>query len=131
MAIDEAASEPLSPDRPRVELREISGHTTLVQLIGEHDLLMKERLTDQLERARFTATVIVDLTGCAFPGCAFPIRRSSASFSAPGMVLRPRRIELVLPPAASISHRALHRAGVPAFFVSYATLEHALSAAAI
>ena len=40
------------------------------------------------------------------------------------------RIELVLPPPGSISYRALHLAGVPAFFVSYASLAQALSATA-
>ena len=46
----------------RVELREISGHTSIVALIGDHDLVSRHRLREELERARLAATVIVDLT---------------------------------------------------------------------
>jgi len=119
MAIDEAASGALSP----VELCKLSGHTMIVRLIGEHDLFTKPRLTEQLHRARLADTVIVDLTGCTFLDSTI----ISTILGARLDLLSPR-IELVLPPAGSISYRALHVAGVPTFFVSYATLEEAVSA---
>ena len=84
---------------------------------------MTRRPTEQLHRARFAATVIIDLTDCTFLDSTIisTLLRARLDLLSP-------RIELVLPPAGSISYRALHLAGVPTFFVTYASLEQAVSA---
>jgi anti-anti-sigma regulatory factor len=111
-------------ETPRVELREISGHTTVVALIGEHDLSTKARLLEQFARARMAPIVIVDLTPCTFidstiVAALLAFRRS-----------RPRqRVELVLPPRDSDAHRALYLLATPALLPTYETLEGALAEA--
>jgi anti-anti-sigma regulatory factor len=53
-------------DEPGVLLRELSGHTTVVVVTGEHDLHTRGLLEEQLRRARAAAALVIDLTGCAF-----------------------------------------------------------------
>jgi hypothetical protein len=103
---------------PRVELREISGHTTIVALIGEHDLSTRHRLSGELERARLAATVIVDLTQCTFLD-------SSIIESLWGARHR-MHVELAMPPRGGVADRALHLTGSPEFFATHASLEEAL-----
>ena len=81
MAIDEAVSEPLAPDPPRVELCAISATPRWSRLIGEHDLFTKLRLIEQFHFARFAARVIIDLTGFRFLDSTL----SSARCCVPGM----------------------------------------------
>jgi anti-anti-sigma factor len=104
--------------RPRIELREISGRTTIVALIGEHDLFTKRQLEQKLELARLAALVIVDLTRCTFLDstiieCLLEARHRS-------------RVELALPARGSTADRALRIAGAPDFFTTHAALEEAL-----
>lgn len=102
----------------RVELREVSGHTTIVALIGEHDLVSSHRLQEEFERARLAATVIVDLTHCTF-----------LESSIIGSLVRARsrmRVELALPPAGSSVERALRITGLPELFATHGSLEEAL-----
>jgi anti-anti-sigma factor len=117
-----AVSDAPAPEGPCVELREISGHTTIVTLVGEHDLLTRQSLSEQLERARTAATVIVDLTPCTFLDSmiiATLLRTRHAK--------QAHRVELVLPAPGTIAYRALHLTGLPDFFTTHVTLEDALA----
>ena len=98
-------------EAPCVELREISGHTTIVTLVGEHDLLTRQSLSEQLERARTAATVIVDLTPCTFLDSTI-----IAALLSTRHAKLAHRVDLVLPAPGTIASRALHLTGVPEFF---------------
>jgi hypothetical protein len=91
-------------EAPCSELREISGHTTIATVIGEHDLFTEQSLREQLERARMASIVIVDLTRCTFLDST----------------IMPR-------PPGTVASRALRLTGVPEFFGSHAALEAALA----
>jgi anti-anti-sigma factor len=114
-------------EAPRVELREISGHTTIVTLVGEHDLFTEPSLREQLEHARMASIVIVDLTRCTFMDSMIMAALLGARH-AKGLA---RRIDLVLPAPGTVASRALHLTGVPEFFENYATLEAALANAQV
>jgi anti-anti-sigma factor len=107
----------------RVDLREISGHTTVVTLVGDHDVFTKERLVEELERARLAATVIVDLTPCSFVDSTIIEALLSARHR--------MRVELVMPSRDSIVDRALRITGCPELFTTHASLESALDAQSI
>jgi anti-anti-sigma factor len=106
------------PATCRVELREISGHTSIVALIGDHDLVSRHRLREELERARLAATVIVDLTRCTF-----------LESSVIGSLVNARNrmhVELALPPAGSTVDRTLSIAGLHELFATHKSLAEAL-----
>ena len=107
-----------APATSQVELREISGHTTVVALIGEHDLASRHRLREEFERARLAATVIVDLTGCTF--------LDSTVIESLVTAQKRMHVELAMPAVGSIADRALHITGLPQFFTTHGSLEQAL-----
>jgi anti-anti-sigma factor len=110
--------------QPAVELRELSDHTAVLTLVGEHDLLTRPRVDEQFERARTASLVIVDLARCTF--------LDSTVIAALLGARRARgagRIEIVMPRPGGVAARALHLTGVPEFFPTHATLEDALSRA--
>jgi anti-anti-sigma factor len=110
------------PFRTLVEIRELSAHTTIVALIGEHDLFTKLRLVEALEQARMAPVVIIDLTACTFVDSTIietfvrAVRRSLA-----------QRVEFVLPVRRSIVERALSLVGASDFLTIHASLERALA----
>jgi anti-anti-sigma regulatory factor len=90
--------------------------------VGEHDLSTKARLVEQFERARMASIVIVDLTACTF------IDSTIIAAILAQRLARPRqRVEIVLPPAGSEPHRALHIGAMPELIATYPTLERALA----
>jgi anti-anti-sigma factor len=108
-------------DRASVELHEISGHTTILALIGEHDLSTRSSLVEQFRKARMAAIVIVDLTPCTFVD-------SAIIGVLIGLRSRPaQRVEFVLPPIGSHVHRALQLGELPRSCATHATLERALA----
>jgi anti-anti-sigma factor len=109
---------------PAVELRELSGDTAVLSLVGEHDLLTRRLLDEQFERARTVSRVIVDLARCTFLDSTV-IAALLGARHARGA----GRIEIVMPRAGGVAARALHLTGVPEFFPTHATLEDALSSA--
>lgn len=107
-----------TPAGPRVDIHEISGHTTIVALAGEHDLSTKHRVVQGLESARLAATVIVDLASCSF-------LESTVIESL--LHARDRmHLEIVMPPHGSAADRALHLTGVTDFVATHVSLEDAL-----
>jgi anti-anti-sigma factor len=102
----------------RVELREVSGHTTIVALIGEHDLFSRQQIGEELERARLAATVIVDLTHCTFMDSTIIESLLNARHRI--------HVELAMPPRGSIVDRALEITGSTELFATHESLEEAL-----
>jgi anti-anti-sigma factor len=119
------AARGAAPQAPRIALREISEHTTIVTLIGEHDLLTEQLLREQLEHARMASIVIVDLTRCTFLDSSI----MAALLGARHARGPARRIDLVMPGHGTVAFRALHLTGVPEFFEHHATLDAALARA--
>jgi anti-anti-sigma factor len=114
----------MDANRPRVELRELSGHTSLLALVGEHDLGTHRELREKLEGARLAAVIVVDLTRCTFIdsttiGALVGLQHAGLH----------HRVELVLPPAMASSRRALDLIGVDQLFSTHLRLDDALAAA--
>ena len=109
---------------PRVELRELSGHTSLLALIGEHDLGTQRELREKLEGARLAAVIVVDLTRCTFIdsttiGALVGLQHSGLK----------QRVEVALPDPGTAPRRALELIGVQHLFSTHTRLEDALTAA--
>ena len=74
----------------------------VITLIGEHDLAGKQRLGEALASASARPNVLVDLSGCTFMDSSV----IGALFSARSrLVERGGRLELVIPPEATIVRR--------------------------
>jgi anti-anti-sigma factor len=110
--------------KPRVLVHEVSRHTTVVVLLGEHDLHTSEIVKEQLARARITAAIVVDLTRCAFLDSTIIGDLLAAKNAWP-----PRRVLLVMPPARSIVSRALNLVRIDQIIPTYPRLKDALMAA--
>jgi anti-anti-sigma factor len=117
MLIEPATGESIAT-RPRIELREVSGHTTIVALSGEHDLFTRHQLEQKLEMAQIAALVIVDLTVCTF--------LDSTIIESLLKARHRMRVEIVMPALGSIADRALRITGAPDFFTTYSSLGEAL-----
>jgi anti-anti-sigma factor len=111
-------------DAPSVLLQELSGHTTVVVVNGEHDLHTRGLLEVQLRRARAAAALVIDLTDCTFLDSTI-IR----SLLAAKRSWLPRRVLLVVPAEGSVAYRALTLVRIDQFFPTYDRLEDALAAA--
>ena len=111
-----------APRPPQVELRELSAQTSIVALVGEHDLSTRLRLLEQLERVRMSPVVIVDLTRCTFIDSSIIevlIVACQRSLS--------QRVEVVMPASGSLAERALELLGASQFLTTHASLERALA----
>jgi anti-anti-sigma regulatory factor len=105
-------------------VRELSGHTTVVTIAGEHDFRTHRYLERQLLRARSAEAVVIDLSPCTFLDST--IMRTLLAAGASSL---PRRVLLVLPTDGSIAFRALNLVRIDEFFPTHARLEDALTAA--
>jgi anti-anti-sigma factor len=117
----ESTPQDATAARPRIDLCEISGHTTIVALSGEHDLFTRHQLGQKLEMARLAALVIVDLTACTF--------LDSTIIESLLKARHRMRVEIVMPALGSIADRALRMTGAPDFFTTHSSLEEALDEA--
>ncbi len=97
-----APPQALSDTPQRVALAFPRPGIAVITLIGEHDLGGKQRLGEALASASARPNVLVDLSGCTFMDSSV----IGALFSARSrLVERGGRLELVIPPEATIVRR--------------------------
>ena len=120
--------EPRGPvfETPRVELCELSEHTTVITLSGEHDLFTKYRLLEALARARQAPNLIIDLTPSVFVDSSIVGALLGACRSQPD---DEQRVEFVLPDNGNQVNRTLDLMGVRALLRIHPSLGHALQRA--
>jgi anti-anti-sigma factor len=95
-------------EAPRVELCELSDHTTVVTLGGEHDLFTKYRVCEALAKTNNAPNVIIDLTACVFVDSSIV----SVLLGVCRSTSPEQRIEIVLPDNGNEVNRALDIMGV-------------------
>lgn len=110
---------------PRVEVRLHAPHTTVVTLIGEHDLATTPRLLEAFELASQERYVVIDLTPCTFVDSSLV----SAVLSLRRMQAGGELVGLVVAEGQRGVRRTLEMLRIDELFPVHGSLDEALRAA--